>query len=328
MQQLFAVTGATGFLGRAIVRELHRRGKKVRALVRRLDPELNSLEIEQVVGDITDPVPVSQLVAGAHCVFHTAAIAGIWGPWQAYFGINTAGTENVIEQCQLQHVAKLVFTSSPSVTFTGADQILVNESAPYAATWLCHYPHSKALAEQLVLAAHRKDNLATCALRPHLIWGPGDRHLIPRLLARAQAKRLMRIGDGRNLIDIVHIDNAVHSHLQAAESLTVDSPQGGKAYFISQGLPVNCWEWISEILAYHQLALPKRGIPFSVAWYLGHVLERVHETFKLSAEPRMTRFLAAQLARSHYFDISAAKRDFGYSPIKSTEEGMRELEFS
>jgi 2-alkyl-3-oxoalkanoate reductase len=297
----------------------------VRAFVRNRDSGLDALGIEQVVGDITDPLAVANLVAGTDVVFHTAAIAGIWGQWDDYYRTNTLGTYNVTLQCQSKRVPRFVFTSSPSVTFRGKEQIFEDEGAPYATRWLCHYPHSKALAEEHVLQAHGVQGVATCALRPHLIWGPGDRHLIPRLLDRARQGRLVRVGSGKNLIDTIYIDNAVLAHIQAAEQLSIDAPHGGKAYFLSQGEPVNCWDWIGEVLTRSKVSPPRKAISYSAAWYLGYLLECVHSTFRLAGEPRMTRFLAAQLAKSHYFNISAARRDFGYSPVVPLEDAMRSI---
>jgi nucleoside-diphosphate-sugar epimerase len=218
-----------------------------------------------------------------------------------------------------------VFTSSPSVTFDGRPQENVDETAPYATGWLCHYPHTKALAEREVLAANGQDGLLTCALRPHLIWGPGDQHLIPRLLERARAGRLRRVGDGRNLIDTIYIDNAVDAHLAAAAALQAGSPVCGRAYFLSQGEPVNCWDWIDEILAPTGLPLVRRSISLSAAWRIGHACELAYGALRLKGEPPMTRFLAAQLGLSHYFDISRARRDLAYEPRVSTAEGMRRL---
>jgi nucleoside-diphosphate-sugar epimerase len=217
-----------------------------------------------------------------------------------------------------------VFTSSPSVTFDGADQCGINESAPYAARWLCHYPHTKALAEQEVLAANNK-TLATCALRPHLIWGPRDPHLIPRLIERARTGRLRRVGTGRNRIDVVYVDNAAEAHLQAAEALSPGSPLAGRAYFISQGEPVECWPWIDALLSLGGLPPLTRSISLRTAWNIGAAMETAYRVFRIKSEPPMTRFLAAQLGRNHYFDISAAQRDFGYRPRVSTAEGMRRL---
>ena len=231
----------------------------------------------------------------------------------------------MVDGCREHNVRRLVFSSSPSVTFDGADQKGVNESAPYPSKWLCHYPHSKALAEQHVLAAN-DESLATCALRPHLIWGPRDGHLVPRLIERARSGKLRRVGDGTNMVDMIYVENAAAAHLQAADALEAgDSLARGKAYFISQGEPVNCWDWIDDLLALVDVPPITRSISQSAAAKVGAVMEGVYGLLRIQSEPRMTRFLAAQLATDHYFDISAAKRDFGYEVSVSTEEGMRRL---
>jgi nucleoside-diphosphate-sugar epimerase len=258
-------------------------------------------------------------------VFHVAAVSGIWGPWEQYYNVNTRGTEHVLQACRAERVPRLVYTSSPSVTFDGTDQDGVDESAPYPDRWLCHYPHTKALAEQRVLAADQEGGLRTCALRPHLLWGPGDPHLIPRLLERARAGQLRRVGDGRNRIDITYIDNAAWAHLQAADRLEAGSPVCGRAYFLSQGEPVNCWGWISRVLELAGLPPVERSVSLAAAWRIGWFLETAHRLLRSRSEPRMTRFLAAQLGRSHYFDTRRAREDFGYAPRISTEEGMQRL---
>jgi len=319
------VTGAGGFLGGCIARQLVARGDKVRALGRRDYPELQSLGVELARGDLLDRGRTIAACEGMDAVFHAAARSGIWGRWSDYYGPNVTGTEHVLAGCRRHGVGRLIYTSSPSVTFDGRDQRGVDESAPYASRWLCHYPHTKAIAEQQVLAANSVDGLLTCALRPHLIWGPGDPHLVPRLVERARAGQLRRIGDGRNLIDMVYIDNAAAAHLQAADALTAGSSVCGRAYFISQGEPVNCWQWIDQLLALAGLPPVERAIPFRAAWMAGGVLEAFHGVACPSREPRMTRFLAAQLGRSHYFDIRRAQNDFGYSAAVSTAEGMDRL---
>ncbi len=327
------VTGGTGFLGRYLVEQALARGDRVRAFCRRDDAALRAKGAEIVVGDIRDRAAVTAACAGVDCVFHTAAIAGLWGPWSEFHAVNVLGTRNVIEACLAQGVPRLVYTSSPSVTFDGSDQKGVDESAPIAVDWLANYPRSKAAAEQEVLLSNglagAQGSLVTCALRPHLIWGPGDRHLVPRLLERARRGQLRRIGAGRNLIDMVYVENAAIAHLQAADALaSADGPVAGQAYFISQGEPVNCWQWIDELLALAGLPPVKKSISAGAARRLGGVLEGVHRVFRLSGEPRMTRFLAAQLSTSHYFDIRAARRDFGYDPTISTAEGMHRLKAS
>ena len=319
------VTGAGGFLGLYLVEQLLARGDHVRTISRQRYPQLDRSGVEAVQGDLRDPQLAADACRGIDVVYHAAGVAGIWGPWEHYFGINTAATQNVLAGCLQHRVPKLVYTSSPSVTFDGGDQQGVDESVPYPKRWLCHYPHTKALAEQAVLAANGRDGLFTCSLRPHLIWGPRDKHLIPRLLQRAGRGQLRRVGDGTNLIDMVYVENAAVAHLQAADALEPGSPVGGRAYFISQGEPVNCWQWIDEILALAGTAPVTRSISFPTAWRLGAALETIYRLLRLTSEPRMTRFLAAQLAKHHYFDLRRAREDFGYSPQISAAEGMRRL---
>jgi 2-alkyl-3-oxoalkanoate reductase len=319
------VTGAGGFLGLYVVEQLTARGDCVRALCRSPSPLLNALGVEIVKADLRDRLAVAQSCRGMDTVFHIGGITGMGGLWKDYFEINTLGTKNVVEGCLKHGVARLIYTSSPSVTFDGKDQCGVDESVPYPKRWLSHYPHSKALAEQHVLGSNGQDGLLTCALRPHLIWGPRDRYLIPRLLADARCGRLRRVGDGTNVIDTIYVENAASAHLLAADALKPSSPMAGQAYFISQGEPVNCWNWLNEILVLAGLAPVRKSVSARMAYMIGAACETVHLLFQRRGEPSMSRFLAAQLATSHYFDISRARRDFGYEPKISTAEGLRRL---
>jgi nucleoside-diphosphate-sugar epimerase len=319
------VTGAGGFLGQYIAEQLIARGVRVRSLSRYEHPALHRLGIEAIQGDIRDRATVDAACENVDIVFHTAAIAKLWGKWADFHAINTLGTRNVIQACRAHRVSRLVYTSSPSVTFDGRDQCGIDESTPYPTKWLAHYPHSKALAEQAVLEANDGKELLTVALRPHLIWGPRDQHLIPRMLDRARKGQLRQVGDGKNLVDTIFVENAAAAHLQAADALVPDSPACGKAYFLSQGEPVNCWEFINQILVLAGLPAVQKKISLRSAYAAGSVLEMVWRLLRRTDEPRMTRFLAAQLGTSHYFDISAARRDFGYSPQISTAEGLRRL---
>jgi nucleoside-diphosphate-sugar epimerase len=319
------VTGAGGFLGLYLVEQLVARGDRVRAVCRRQVAELDALGVETVLADLRDAAAIAAACEGMDAVFHVAGVAGIWGPWDYFYGANTLGTRHVIEGCRRHGVGRLVYTSSPSVTFDGGDQCGIDESTPYPKRWLCHYPHTKALAEQEVLAANGRDGLLTCSLRPHLIWGPRDRQLVPRLIERARAGQLRRVGDGTNLIDMVYVENAAAAHLQAADRLAAGSPVAGQAYFITQGEAVNCWQWIDELLALHRLPPIEKSISTAAAWTIGAVLEAAYAALRLKGEPRMTRFLACQLGKSHYFSIDRARRDFGYQPRVSTAEGMRRL---
>ncbi|HLA85427.1 MAG TPA: NAD-dependent epimerase/dehydratase family protein [Thermoguttaceae bacterium] len=319
------VTGAGGFLGRHLVQQLLARGHRVRAFCRHDHPELAREDVKVIHGDLTDPTAVSDACRGIDVVFHTAGMAGIWGSWKPFYAANTLGTRCVIEACRRHRVAKLVFTSSPSVTFDGRSQEGVDESAPYPREWLCHYAHTKALAEQDVLRANGRDGLATCALRPHLIWGPDDPHLCPRIIERARSGRLRRVGDGTNRIDTIYVENAAEAHLLAADALGPGSPVAGRAYFLSQGEPVNCWEWIDRLLGIAGLPPVHGSISLAAAWRWGAAIEWSYRLLGIHREPPMTRFLAAQLGNSHYFDIRRARTDFGYEPRVSTEEGLRRM---
>jgi 2-alkyl-3-oxoalkanoate reductase len=329
------VTGGGGFLGQVIVRQLVARGDRVRSFGRGAYPELASFGVEVVRGDICNAAAVDAACRDVDCVFHAAALAGVGLHFGECDAVNRGGTENVLAACRRQGVGRLVHTSSPSVTFAGEDQRGVDERAPQALEWLkryrAWYSYTKALAERVVLADDAKGGsgdgaLRTCALRPHLIWGPGDNHLIPRVIARARAGRLRRVGDGTNLVDICYVDNAAAAHLAAADALALpNSPVAGKAYYLSQGAPVNCWKWIDEILALAGLPPVTKSVSLGAAWAAGTVCEAAWRLLPLGGEPPMTRFLAAQFAKSHWFDISAARRDFGYEPAVSTAEGMRRL---
>jgi nucleoside-diphosphate-sugar epimerase len=324
------VTGGGGFLGRYICEQLVARGDRVRSYSRSAYPELTNLGVEVVRGDVTDRSATIDVCADVDCVFHTVAIAGIGGSWTDYANTNVMGTRNVLTGCRVHRVPRLVYTSSPSAVFAGKDQCGVDESTRFDLDWLeryhCHYSRSKALTEAAVWMRNGHAGLQICRLRPHLIWGPRDQHLIPRLIARAKSGRLRRVGDGTNLIDMTYVENAAEAHLQAADALALEnSPVAGNAYFLSQGEPVNCWQWIDEILALAGVPPVEKLISQQTAWRLGAALETVYGLLRIRREPPMTRFLAAQLATSHWFDISAARRDFGYEPRVSTAEGMRRL---
>ena len=320
------VTGGGGFLGKAVARRLVEQGCRVASLSRGHYPALDRLGVEQVRGDIADFDTVAKAAKGAEIVFHTAAKAGIWGKYEDFFRANVTGTRNVIKACLQNDVPRLIHTSSPSVVFDGADMEGANESMPYPERYLAHYPQTKAVAEREVRQA--SDKIGTICLRPHLIWGPGDNHLVPRILAKARTGRLMRVGDGENLVDVVYIDNAADAHLLAAQNLSEKPALSGNIYFISQDEPVKLWDMVDAILKAGGLPPVKRSVSLRTAYRVGAFLETSYKLLGTSKEPPMTRFVAEELARSHWFDISAAKRDLGYVPRVSTARGLELLEES
>jgi len=318
------VTGGNGFLGQAIVRRLLARGDSVRSLQRSATPELEASGVECIRGDVAELAIVKRAAEGCQAVFHVAAKAGVWGRYEDFHRANVLGTQNVIASCQSHAIRKLIYTSSPSVVFNGRDEAGIDESVPYPSHYLAHYPQTKAIAEQMVMSANGPE-LATVSLRPHLIWGPGDNHLFPRLVQRAREGQLRQVGNGKNLVDTTYIDNAADAHLLAAERLEIGSSVAGKAYFISNGEPLPLWDLINRMLACADVAPISRGISATTAYNVGAVLEAIYTVTRRQDEPRMTRFVARQLSTSHWFRQDAARRDLGYVPQVTVEEGLRRL---
>lgn len=321
------VTGGGGFLGGVIVRMLRERGDQVVSISRANYPALTALGVEQVQADLADKEAVIRAATRCDIVFHVAAKAGIWGSYQEFYQANVLGTEHVVEACRVQNISTLIYTSSPSVVFDGKDIEGGDESLPYPSHFEAHYPRTKALAEQLVLKANSA-HLATVALRPHLIWGPGDNHLAPRIIAKAKSGRLRRIGNRPCLVDTIYVDNAARAHLLAANLLQPSSPAAGKAYFITNNEPIPLWEMVNSILATADLPPVTKSISPRAAYGIGIICEGIWKLLNLSGEPPMTRFVAKELSTAHWFDTTAAQRDLGYQPEVSVNEGLNRLRTS
>jgi nucleoside-diphosphate-sugar epimerase len=315
------VTGGGGFVGSHLVRALLARGDSVRVLARGHYPELRSLGVETVRGDIRDAAAVVRATEGVEVVFHVAAKAGGWGDRVEFENVNVAGTANVVAACLASEVPRLIYTSSPSVVHAERDVEGENEALPYAHHFTAHYPRTKALAEQIVRRA-ASVRLRTISLRPHFIWGPGDQHLLPRLVARAKAKRLRQIGGRDVLTDTIYIDNCIDAHLLADRALARDASISGHVYFVSDDSPIGVWTMARRLLAAAGVGRVGPAIPAWLAYAIGSLLERVHVAFRLSSEPVITRFAVSELSHAQWFDISAAKRDLGYAPKVTIDEGL------
>lgn len=323
------VTGGGGFVGKAVVKQLLERGHEALAFQRGAYPELEAMGTRCVRGDLTKLDDVVEACAGVDVVFHVAAKTGFAGAPSEFEAINIGGTDNVIEACLRNGVGRLVYCSSPSVTLDGNDHKGADESVPYATSFLAHYPRTKAEGEKRALAANGKAGeggkvLHTCALRPHLIFGPGDEHLMPRLIQRAKSGKLKIIGDGTNEVDWTYVDNVAHAHLLAADALLEGEKRpAGKPYFITNGEPVRAWEWFNGIL--EELGIPKlnKKVPLSVARFVGKSFDATWKTFGMKGEPPLTEFAAVQVATTHTYSIENAKRDFGYAPVVSLEEAVK-----
>lgn len=322
------VTGGAGFLGRRLVERLLAGGRSVTVLGRTPAPDLEARGVRFIRASLDDAPAVTAACAGIDTIFHTAAKVGVWGRYADFFRTNVLGTRALLEGARRHGVTRLVHTSTPSVVYNGQSLAGADESLPLTTACPSPYPLTKAIAEREVLAANTCDHtgLQTVALRPHLIWGVGDPHLVPRVLARARAGRLRIVGDGKNVVDMVHIDNAVDAHLCAERALaSANSPAAGRAYFITNGEPVVLWDWINDLLRALGEPPVTKKISLGAATALGAVCETLWRVLPVQTEPPMTRFIAAELAKDHWFNLTAARRDLGYEPRVSMAEGTAEL---
>lgn len=316
------VTGGGGFLGRAIVEHLLREGHDVAILARGSYPEVEALGATTLRGDICDPATVTRAVEGRDVVFHVAAKAGVWGDRADFERTNVDGTANVVAACRVAGVPKLVHTSSPSVVFDGKDHVdATADDLPYPARYEALYPETKARAERLVLDANGPA-LATVALRPHLVWGPRDPHLLPRLFARARAGKLRIVGPGDNRVSVTYVDNAAAAHVQAAAALAPGAPCAGRAYFVNDPDPIVLWPWLNGL--FRRVGIPPvtRSVPLWGGLAAGSAAETAWSLFGLAGEPPLTRFVALQLATTHTYDVGPAVRDFGYAPPVGAEDAI------
>jgi len=322
------VTGGGGFLGQALCRQLVERGNEVTSFSRGLYPPLAALGVRQRQGDIASLDALDDALAGIDAVFHVAALAGSWGPFRDYFDSNVRGTRTLLAACRMNGVRTLVHTSTPSVAHTGGVAVEGGraDSVPLGTGFKAFYPATKLVAEQAVLAANG-DGLATVALRPRLIWGPGDNHLLPRLAERSRQGRLRLVGDADALIDTTYIDNAVGAHLAAFDALhdTAGAACAGRAYFISNGEPRAVGDIINALLRAAGAPEVTGRIPAAAAHLLAAAAERVWKLGRLSGEPPLTRFVVEQLVTPHWYDMGPARRDFGYSPRITLDQGLVRL---
>lgn len=317
------ITGAGGFVGMVLAKMLVARGDRVRHFSRREYPALGELGIAQHVGELDDTGALARAMEGCDAVAHVAARAGVWGTLGDFWQPNVLGTRAVLAACRQAGVRALVVTSSPSVVFHPGGHEGADESEPYPARHGSLYSRTKAIAEREALDADSPE-LAVTALRPHLVWGPADPHLLPRLYSRARAGRLARLGSG-GLVDTTCVANAAHAHVLALDALVPGAPCAGKAYFIANGEPLPLWELIDRLLLAGGLPPVSRTAPVALAKAIATVAECVWGCFSLPGEPPTTRFVVDELSSPHWYSLEAARRDLGYQPIVSLEQGLTEL---
>ncbi len=318
------VTGGGGFVGFAVAEQLVDRGDIVRSYSRGDYPELKTLGVKQVRGDLTDYKKVRDACKKVDVVYHVAAKPGVWGPYEDYYKPNVVGTKNILKACKENKVGKLVYCSSASVAFGGGDIEGGDESLPYPEKPKSNYTATKALAEQAVLKADSK-KLRTLSLRPHLIWGPRDNHLGPGLSDAARAGRFKKIGDLKNKVDSTYIFNCAQAHLKAAEALDANGNCTGRPYFISNGEPIKIWDWIDQLVDAYGAPPVEGTLSVGVAMTVATIMETAYKILPLKGEPKLNKFLVEELTTSHWFNISAAKKELGYKPKVSLDKGFKIL---
>jgi nucleoside-diphosphate-sugar epimerase len=317
------VTGAGGFLGTHIAKKLIELGHSVVNLSRGSYKHLDEMGVISFKGDLQNPEQIKPALVGVEAVMHTASKVAMWGRWDDFYNINVKGTQNLVHLCKELSIKNMVYTSSPSVVF--GDQSLegVNESVKYPKDSYSMYAKSKAIAEKWVLD-QTDQNFKAVSLRPHLIFGPGDQNLFPRLIDAAKKGRLKRVGDGTNKVDVIYVENAAIAHLNALNKLEENPQINGRAYFLGQESPVVLWDFIDEILERAGAPRPMKNISFNKAYKVGAIIENGLKLFRVyNVHPPMTRFVALQLSKSHWFDHTNAERDLDFKPKITIQDGLQ-----
>jgi 2-alkyl-3-oxoalkanoate reductase len=307
------VTGATSMIGRKTAEELLRHGHEVQILQR----GVSSLDVPVFRGDIRDAAAVHDAVAGCDVVIHAAAKVGLVGSFTEFHDINVVGTQNVMNAAVAAGSRGVVYVSSPSVSYS-TTPVLGAVSPPARDDVLGYYSQTKSVAERAVLSDAR---IAAVALRPHLVWGPGDTQLVGRIVERSKQRRLALVNRGEAVVDSTYIDNVSDALVAAAERIGVQDSLSGRALVVSNGEPRTVASLVESICTAAGVVYAPRNIGLGAAVRLGKVLETVFR-LRPNAEPPLTAFTAYQLGISHWFDITETKELLQWSPRISLDEGF------
>ena len=318
------VTGGSSLIGAGVAAALAERGDEVVVQQRSRSDALAALDLRQELGDIRDPDAVRSAAEGCEAIVHLAAKVGVVGQWEDYRSINVDGTRNVLAAARRLGIGQVVHVSSPSVAHGGEPIIGGAAAAPVLGRRHAWYPESKAMAEIDALAAADAD-LGVVAVRPHLVWGPGDTQLVGRIVERARTGRLALVGGGRALVDTTYIDNAVDALVAALDAVGPGAPCSGRAYVVSNGEPRTIRELVEGICRAAGVPFEPKTVSLRVGRSLGSVVERAWPLLGRSDEPPLTRFLAEQLGTAHWFDPRPARDDLGWMPSVSIDDGLERL---
>jgi len=319
------ITGGGGFVGRHLVDACCDRGDDVTVIEFSGEPHRD--DVTWIHGDIRDAELISETVKGHDTVFHNASIVHTRKNHEhVVWSVNLDGSRNILRACQDHGVDKLVYVSSGSAVYEGKDIENGDENLPYSSISQAPYADSKIAAEKMILAANGEKGVATCAIRPHVIFGPGDTRFLPAILDRARSGKLkFKVGWGEKFSDFTYIDNLIQGLMKAEEALSLDSVVAGQAYFVTNGEPRQFFDFVEAILEQLGLAKPIGSVPYPVAYTVAWIAETIDRLRggKLDAENGMSRFAVKYICTHHYFSIEKARRDFGYDPKVDLDEGIR-----
>jgi nucleoside-diphosphate-sugar epimerase len=315
------VTGGSGFIGGALIRRLRSDGWTVRALARSdaAAEKVSAAGAEPVGGDLDDAAAMATGAGGCEVAFHAAAALGEWGRREDFERGNVRGTRNALEAARRAGVRRFVHVGTEAALLAGEPLVDVDETAPLRPDSRALYSATKAQAEQAVREANG-DGLETVVVRPRLVWGVGDTTILPALVEAVRSGRFRWIGGGRHRTSTTHVENAVHGLVLGAER---GAPGG--VYFVTDGEPVVFCDFVVELLATQHVEPPDSSVPDAVARAAAPALEGIWRTLRLKGQPPLTRLAYWLSAQECTIDISRARRELGYEPVKSIPEGMAEL---
>ena len=317
------MTGTGSLLLGGLASELLRRGDEVVCLQRRPAAFMGHQNAHEVLADICDADAVALAAKGCDAIIHGAARVGVVGSQKEFYDTNVHGTENILRAAEQQSISRLVFVSTPSVAHTGDSLVGAPAGQAEIGRSRSYYAESKAIAERTVLNA-RNSQLAVVAIRPHLVWGPGDTQLVGRIVERAKSGRLAVVGTGNALVDSTYIDNAISAHIAALDALHIGSACDGKAYVVSNGEPRTVNELMRSMCESAGVPFEPRHLSLTLGIRLGSLVERLWPLMQ-SSEPPITRFIAEQLGTAHWFDQRVVHNDLKWAPSVTLDEGFKQL---
>jgi 2-alkyl-3-oxoalkanoate reductase len=304
-------------LGRSTAQVLMSRGDEVTVLQRRP----SGLSCREVLGDITDPQAVQHAASSQDAVLHLAAKVDVSGRWADYARVNVDGTSILVEACRSRRVSRLVHVSSPSVAHGGSPLVGVGAEPADPAGARGNYSRSKALAELSALSADSAE-LSVLAIRPHLVWGPGDTQLVKPVVDRARQRRLPLVAGGAALVDTTYVDNAATALVAALDAC---GPVHGEALVVSNGEPRPIREILLRLCAAAGVQGPTISVPFAAAWLAGAAADAACAITRQRIRPALTRFTAEQMATAHWFDQRRSRNALNWSPHVSLDDGFARL---